>query len=122
MESHICCDLGPFANGAREDQRTPPEVAGWIERQVELVKKVVVGSELTATIWGYRLGEAQFLACYVGDEYRNGYPVTLNTGDEHDFLDYDPTVPDMVEAMHVASLLARRLGCHVRLGPLAREK
>lgn len=112
----VICELGPTAPMMTEGQRTPPGVGAWIANQLGLIRKEVDGRELTANIWGYRMGRAQLLSCDISDENGKNYSLTFNTGQAHNFADHDPMVPDMVEALHIAALLAQRLGCSVSLG------
>lgn len=113
---NIICDLGPCAPMLNAVQRTPPSIGTWISNQCQLVRRELEGQHLSAVIWGYRVGSAQYLACDFRDENGSAYSLTFLTGGNHDFAEFDPMVPDMAEALHIASQLTGRLGCAVRLG------
>lgn len=69
-----------------------------------------------AKVWPYRYGSANFISCDIDGANRSGESITFKVGKSHDFHEFEPSVPDAAEALHMIALLAKLVGAEVQLG------
>lgn len=104
--------------------KTHPAVQAWAEQVTNNLKAKLSGP-VTATLWPYRIGKHEYLACDIGDAQGNDYSITFNVGlplDCHfDPHSCDPATPDMAEAMHMASIVLQSMDAVVTVGRKPRK-
>lgn len=70
-------------------------------------------------LWAYRYDDDEHLSCdfFVPDNQNLTLPITISIADTADYEFWDePTVVDMVEAIHLSGLLISALNAHVLVG------
>ena len=107
-----------LTSGGAED--APETVIEWRDRAICAVRKAITGAgPLTVAIWPYRHCGATYLVCdvFAQDPTAAYYDMTICVSGPSDMtFTNEPMVPDMADALHLATLLANELGAKVRLG------
>lgn len=94
---------------------TLPEVVRWVDAMAARLSAGDV-APYKARVWPYRRGAGSFISCDIDGGRSSGESITFKVGGRHDFDDFEPTVPDAAEALHMIGLLAQRVGAEVQLG------
>ncbi|MDF8364728.1 hypothetical protein [Achromobacter anxifer] len=109
-----------FSLTAGGPEEAPKCVIEWLDRVLCAVRQAMNGAApLTITVWPYRDGAATYLVCDVHAQGQtvHCYDMTIFVGGSIDLRHIDePTVPDLADALHLASLVANELGAKVELG------
>jgi len=94
---------------------TPVRVEQWVK---DAAARLTAGdaAPFTARVWPYRYGSHSMISCDIDGANRTGESLTFKLGASHDFHDFEPTVPDAAEALHMIGLLTKRVGAVVVLG------
>lgn len=98
-----------------------PEVSQWAGLVVSAIRSRLAGA-IEATLWPYRIGKSEYLACDIADGSGNCYPITFNVGVPlkccFDPCGCDPEVPDMAEAIYMAGVVLHELNIKPTVGRL----
>lgn len=103
---------------------THPDAEAW-SKKVEAAIKARFAGAATATLWPYRIGKHEYLACDIRDDQGNDYSITFQIGHRSDFHfdphSCEPSVPDMTEALHMASIVLGAVSACVTVGRRPRQ-
>lgn len=108
----IVSDIGPARS------KVLPEVEVWASRMSELARLKLDGP-IKASVWAYRLNETECLSIDLVGQSGGDMSVTISTGvhrTNYSFNDLEATcfeVPDMTEALLMASIFLRHAGAQV---------
>lgn len=100
--------------------QTLPGVARWAAAATKRILDVVTGSQLRAYARAFRwpappARSSQILELSIVDELGNSHVISFTAGFKHNFNVEEPDVPDLVEAMHMVSLITRNLNMRLEL-------
>ena len=100
--------------------QTLPDVARWAAAATKRITEVVTGSQLKAYARAFRWPaspsrSSQILELCIADELGNSHAISFTAGFKHNFDIDEPDVPDLVEALHMVSLITRNLNVQLTL-------
>jgi hypothetical protein len=97
---------------------TPVEVLAWAERAVAAAKEALEGATPLVRLWPYRHGSCEYLCCDVTNAANDAaYGITFVVDGCTDWeYAYEPHVPDMPEALHMAGIVIAALNATVTVG------
>ena len=117
MDENNICELNSLAY-----TNTPTAIFNWATAVVRGARDILGSDGLSVSVWPYRKGLQQFLCCDISNALSNDiYDLTFVISGQHNFDLYNPSVPDMAEALHMAGIVIEGLNATARIGSRENE-
>ncbi len=102
---------------------TNDELHAFAGKVVAKAKETFQQKPIQCCLWGFRHDGYEMLSCDLfSDDKSLRMPITITAGHEQNLEDLnEPDVYDMVEALHLASLIIHGLDAHIKTGRHSNE-